>query len=376
MATLRGVPGGGQLWLVTDANGNGLAYQLVYEIPGTGRFMAWTISSPEELEAITGTQSPVADRSIVHEDLYRQGVLQFGISRELANTDEHPFDGWAANFEKEAQIRPWLRDPEMLALAAMATLEGRTPTEAEVATTQWHQSRNETQRKWAGLVASDPQTARQIQADNRLKVSDMLRKAGISGVGQSAQELMADRWTSGDWSDVFIEDQIRRLQNPAFGELDPTLAGALSGTQIKRASEYADDVRTLASRWLGPVYGSWDEATVQSWAGKLATDPTAMDSITEELKRQRLALFPEYTNPELDYESIAQPWRGVVSNIWGEVADEKGAIFERILKMNDRAGAEQLLRQEGMRNGNKKVTQDSMLAMADAFGGAAPRKAI
>ncbi len=376
MATMRGVPGGAQLWLVTDASGNGLAYQLVYEIPGTGRFMAWTISSPEELEAITGTQSPAADRSIVHEDLYRQGVLQFGISRELANTDEHPFDGWAANFEKEAQIRPWLRDPEILALTAMATLEGRVPSEAELSTTGWWQSRNDTQRKWAGLVASDPQTARQMQEDNRLKVGDMLRQAGIAGVGQQALEVMADRWTVGDWTDVFVADQIRRLQNPALGALDPTLAGALSGVQIKRGSEYADDVRAAAARWLGPTYGRWDEGTVQSWAGKLATDPTAMDAMTEELKRQRLALFPEYANPELDYESIATPWRGVVSSIWGEVADETNPLFERIIKMNDRTGAEQLLRSEGIKTGNAKVTQDSLLAMADAFGGAGPRKAI
>ena len=376
MATMRGVPGGAQLWLVTDAAGNGLAYQLAYQIPGTDRWMNWTISTSEELQAITGSTSPPADRSIVHEDLYRQGVLQFGISRELANTDQHPFDSFTQSFETEAKIRPWLRDPEILALAAAATLEGRTPTEAELASTNWWRTRNDAQRKWAGLVASDPQTARQIQEDNKIKVADMLRQAGVSGVGANTQDLIAERWSTGEWSDVFVTDQIRRLQNPSFGELDKTLQESLAGAPIKRVSEYADDVRAAAARWLGPVYGRWDEGTVQSWAGRLASDPAAMDTMTQELQRQRMALFPEYTNPEIDYESMAQPWRGVVSSIWGEAADETDGTFEQILKLNDRTQAETLLRRVGLQRSNAKVVQDSLMAIGDAFGAAGPREVL
>ena len=376
MATLRSMPGGGQLWLVTDAAGNGLAYQVAYLIPGTDRWMAWTISDPDELMAITGSSSPVADRSIVHEDLYRQGVLQFGITRELVNTDQHPFDSFTASFEKEAEIRPWLRDPEILALTAGALLEGRTPTQAELATTNWFKQRNDKQREWASLVASDPATAAKVQQDNKLRVDALLQQAGIYGVGEAGVSYMAQRWTTGDWSEVYLQDQVRRLQNPNLGPVDESLMASLSGVAVKRQSEYADDVRDIVGRWLGPVHGRWDEAQVQSWAGRLATEPAAQDVLIEELKRQRLAVMPEYDNPNLDYESIAQPWRGVVSTAWGQTADETDPLFERILRMNDRGAAETLLRQSGLERGVTKVRQDAMASIGEAFGAGQARKAI
>jgi hypothetical protein len=79
-------------------------------------------------------------------------------------------------------------------------------------------------------------------------------------------------------------------------------------------------------------------------------------------------LLPEY-DKELTYEQIAQPWRAVVGDVWGERLKETDPLFFKILKMNDMAGAEQVLRKEGLKRNNSKVQQDAVNGLREAFGG-------
>ncbi|HVF75489.1 MAG TPA: hypothetical protein VM938_10610 [Acidimicrobiales bacterium] len=376
MADLRNVPGGAELLLIGDpSKGQNYWYHLSYTIPGTNTRMVWAFpAGTDTVKAITGETAPAA-RQVTWDTFRGEGMLHFGTVNELVNRSEHPFDAFVADFEKEAQIRPWLRDAEVLALTAQAILEGRTVTQAELQTTKWWTSRNEAQRQWAALVAGDPAQARRIQEDNRIKVAEMLRKSGLQGVPESAVHLMADRLTVGDWSEEYVGEQARRLVNPTLGAVDPALTGAIGKAPVRTGVDFIEDVRAEARRWLGPVHGRWDDALVQKWAGRLATEPGAQDMLTEELRRQRLALFPEYEDERLDYESIAQPWRGVVSTVWGQVADESDAMFERIVRMNDRTTAEGLLRSEGLKRGVKKVTADGLEALSAAFAGGGVRKA-
>ena len=83
----------------------------------------------------------------------------WGTSTEILDTEEDPLEGWASRWDRERQVRPYLNDPEVYALYASAALEGRSVSTAELESTQWFQTRTETERSWLITNASDPLTA-------------------------------------------------------------------------------------------------------------------------------------------------------------------------------------------------------------------------
>ncbi|MFO7165527.1 MAG: hypothetical protein DIU75_019605, partial [Mycolicibacterium hassiacum] len=139
---------------------------------------------------------------------------------------------------------------------------------------------------------------------------------------------------------------------------------------LDRTREREDEVRQMIQRWLGPAYAAnWTDQHIAEWAGRLRNDPDAKQELEDVLRKHRMALFPEYDNPNLTYEDIAAPWRGVVQQIWGQTADETDPLFMRIVRTNDLATAEQILRTEGLRRGIGTVVNDVMAAATSAFGG-------
>jgi hypothetical protein len=134
-----------------------------------------------------------------------------------------------------------------------------------------------------------------------------------------------------------------------------------------------EEINDLVNEWLGPKLAKgWSTRDKELWAHRMRETADggegAKDQLIDELKRQRLALLPEY-DKELTYEQIAQPWRAVVGDVWGERLKETDPLFFKILKMNDMAGAEQVLRREGLKRNNSKVQQDAVNGLREAFGG-------
>ena len=366
---LNAVPGGGQLWQV------GADWYVVYMVPGTEVPMAWKV---DDVAAVAGPGVwPTARRTFAsEEELRAAGALVFGNSRELANMSEHPFDGFVELFGKEAEIRPWLRDPEIAALHAMAALEGRALTDAEIQTTDWWQSHNAQERSWILAAAADPASARLTVDDNRRAWRDKLVAAGISNPPDTLVNWIADRVTAGTWSQSKAAEQVLAIANPHAGiELDSEIVPLLQHVESKHGAlqTLAGDirgVRTTVERWLGPALASgWTDAEIERWAGKLAVDPQAALELEETLRGQRLAAFPEYADERLTYESIAAPWRSVFMNVWGQPPDELDPLFAEIVRTNDRAAAEERLRDEGLRRGVGYVVDRALQDTGAAMGG-------
>lgn len=90
--------------------------------------------------------------------------------------------------EKEAKIRPWLKDEEMVELLAEATLEGRTVTDAEWQSTDWWRSHTQAQRDWLLLAQSDsfnfssnlPADAISKIDNDKLFIKNLMEQSGIS----------------------------------------------------------------------------------------------------------------------------------------------------------------------------------------------------
>ena len=362
---LHQVPPGAEVWEVEGR------HFLVWYVPFTDPPvpLAWFVSSSEERKAL-GIDTKKIDRKFKSWDqFYATGVLRHGDTRELVNTRVHPWELLKQHYEQEVAIKPYLADPEILALWAAAMMEGREITEGELKTTNWWRTHSQAEREWLLLNASDPATAERLISDNRLRVADLLRSSGVANASEALINLIADNWTQGKWTEVYALQQIRLLADPyAEGELDPELRGMTKG--LDRTREREDEVRQMIQRWLGPAYAAnWTDQHIAEWAGRLRNDPDAKQELEDVLRKHRMALFPEYDNPNLTYEDIAAPWRGVVQQIWGQTADETDPLFMRIVRTNDLATAEQILRTEGLRRGIGTVVNDVMAAATSAFGG-------
>lgn len=369
-----GIPGGAQIW---KNEGDGYWYA-IYTVPGSQPPvpLAWRIESNDDVAAIFGPGNEwKLDRTLTAEQWRAEGVLSFGPSRQLANLSEHPFDAFTANFNTEANIRPWLRDPEILALTTRAILEGREVTDAELAGTNWWRTHTEAERSWIGEYAKDPKTAQQKIQDGWDNVRKTMIQLGVSNPPEQLVQLIANRVTAGTWSQAYAQNQISKLADPfAPGTMDPTLSLwvndlAKGGVKLNTLAENTGKVDELVKRWLGPAYAkSISKDQMMVWAGRLRNDPQAEEEIVAELKRKRLSLFPEYENENLSYEDIASTWRGVVTQMWGQAPDETDPLFQQIVRMNDLSSAQELLRREGLQRNVGTVVDQSLSDLGAVFG--------
>ncbi len=331
--------------------------------------LVWKVSGAD-VQAL-GIGRPT--RTISATTFARSGALAMGDSRELLNTTEDPVKVIQSNYDTEVRVKPWLADPDMMALWVGAALEGRSMSDAEMQGTEWWRTHSATERQWLALNASDPTTADRLVVDNRLRVADLFGQAGIDDASLDLMNLIADNWTQGLWTEVYATNQLRLLADPLLtGTVDPMIADFRDGLDSTRENE--DVVRDMISNWLGPAYSqNWSQNHIDVWASRLREDPDAQLELEDILKRHRLALFPDYENPNLSYEDIAAPWRGVWSQIWGQQPDETDPLFTQIVRLNDLASATALLRDEGLTQGNATVVNNAVGAVGRSFGGSVRR---
>jgi hypothetical protein len=360
---LINLPQGAEVWRV------GADLWVVYYVPNTNPPvpMGWKVP-PSEVAAL-GISGQ--DRTMSADQFFSTGVLDMGVTTEIPRTAEgvHPFDIMVREYQQEVQVKPWLADPEILAIWAEAAMEGRQISDADLQLTEWWRTHNAQERAWITLNATDPATANQVIADNRLNVMNMMQEAGIDNASVELINFVADQWTTGNWTQAYAMTQINGLADPyARVELDPDLAQYAAGLDTSQGREM--EVRDLVNLWLGPAYAAgWTSQNIAQWAGEFRNNPDAETELTEILRGQRMALFPEYTNPNLTYEDIAGAWRGVWQSAWGEMPDESNPLFTQIVRMNDITSANRLLRQEGLKVGNATVSQSLLGDIAGAFGG-------
>lgn len=360
------VPGDPAVWRNSDTN---QAY-LVYTVPGTDIPLLYTISD-SELETVLGpTWDGKVDLVAPTATINSYGALGMGTFAEIYNKTDNPFDAWVTLVERQAAVRPWLRDPEVLAGLAEAMLEGRPYTEAEFQQTQWWRSRSEGERQWALVMEADPRTAEGYIGDNRIVTQRELERMGVDNIPGPLVSFMADQYTTGAWTEAYWQNQMTAVSDPASGiAMDPALNQYLSADMATTQAR-EEQVRQLAFQWLGPVYGNLSESQVDAWARKFRVSEDAVDEFADHLRSQRLALFPQHENPNLTYEDIAGPWRNFMQNMWGQTPDETDPLFGTLIRNNDQTINAQLLRSEGLNRGVGTVTQDLQTQALRAFGGA------
>jgi hypothetical protein len=82
--------------------------------------------------------------------------------------------------------------------------------------------------------------------------------------------------------------------------------------------------------------------------------------LTQKLRAQRLALYPQY-DENLTYDDIASPWRSFYTQQWGqEVVDERNSSFQKLIELNSTEEGAKWMRKEGLKRGVKKVEEDAL----------------
>ena len=369
---LHGVPGGGEMWRIADKT------YIVYNIPDADPpvYLRWLVPN-EEVAAIFGPDvTPTYTRVLSREQSRSLGMLDFGVSTELANFDDDPFLTWAQTMETQAAVQPWILEDDYQSLIAMAMLEGRTLTEAEIQSTEWWQTHNQAQREWMKLYHGDAEEAEQRIEDNRIRAFNTLREAGIEEPTDAMINYMGDQVTKGNWSLSYFQQQARAASDPYSGiDLDSGLKKIIGTAQPGTTQDQTDEVRSMVRTWLGPVHGDWADTQIQKWAGTLRNDPDGQTALLEHLRKQRLALFPQFEDESLTYEDIASPWRTFGTQMWGQQMDETDPLFATMIRNNDAGVNGTLLRQEGMKRNITTVRQSLREGLLTA-GGSSVRQAL
>lgn len=360
------------MWRIADKT------YIVYDIPDADPpvYLRWLVPN-EEVAAIFGPGvTPTYKRVLSREASRSLGMLDFGVSTELANFDDDPFLTWAQTMETQAAVQPWILDDDYQALIAMAMLEGRTLTEAEIQGTEWWESHNQAQREWMKLYHGDAEEAERRIEDNRIRAFNTLREAGIEEPTDAMINYMGDQVTKGNWSLSYFQQQARAVSDPFSGiDVDSGLKKAMGTAQPGTTQDQITEVRDMVRTWLGPVHGDWADTQVQKWAGTLRNDPDGQTLLLDHLRKQRLALFPQFEDDSLTYEDIASPWRTFGTQIWGQQMDETDPMFATMIRNNDAGLNGQLLREEGMKRNITNVRQSLKEGLL-AAGGSSVRQAL
>jgi len=366
------LPGKPEVWIDRSTGKVYMVYMVPDQEPELP--MVWWVDDEELMNEYMGGTYQDGDWTIDREfsgqaELDATGALDFGTVDEIVLRGENPFSGWASQFERQKEVLPWLSDPEVAALWASSYLEGRQPNDAELASTDWFMDKTAGEQQWVSLLWSQPETAAQLEASNRLAVTQLMEQSGISGANEASINYIADQWTKGLWTDVQRNMQIALMADPQKeGQRDQGLLEASQSSGYTTTTDQLLYVEQEARRWLGPVYGNMSDEQLETWAAKIRNDPNAKDAFQQELSRQRMSVMPGYENPDLTYEDIATPWRNFVFNSWGQNPTESDDYFQKVLQMNDSSEAAVLLRTEGLNRQIGKVEDSFVESLGRSFG--------
>jgi hypothetical protein len=370
------VPEGAWLW-----NVEGKLY-LAYEVPGSegeiykGKpmYMAYEVVGNDAKKAglLTADAPNATLNAEVNKAFFDSVAVLAGNTDQLSADIDHPFASFTDTLRTQIQVAPWLADNEAIALLAEAAVEGRTVTDAEWQTTTWWKEHTQAERDWLRTYNSDPATATQNITDAQLSVQNSLVAAGVSNAPDSLVDWIANKFVSGQWSEIYTTEQLGLFADPyAQGTRDTELENYLSSTAltgVDRTTQREREVEELFNTWLGPTLGKLTDSEKAEIAGRMRDDPDYKDTLVDSLKQSRLAAFSAYTNPELTYEDIARPWRNLTTSVWGQTADETQGWWQEMVKSNDFTTAQTTLREKGLENNIAQVTQDATQALTQALG--------
>ncbi len=364
----EGIPNGGEIVKARDK------YYILYKIPNTALSLSYE-ATENDIEGLYPLNfDEQSFREVSEEDIAL--TVPFGniaelYDPELLQSGLTPWEGFVGYLDKEAELRPWLEDEEMVFLLAEATLEGRVVTDAEWKTTNWWRTSTQGQRDWL-LVSQGkpldelPADAKSKLRDDKIAIRDALLEAKISNPSDELVNWISYKLTTGGWTPAYTINQIDLLSND--GDIDEDLSSFISGDGITIEGTRAGEtkVENIYTEILGPVFGQMNDQLRRTEANKLRNDPNYEFNLREKLIGQKKSLFPQYAE-NATYEEFATPWLNFTNNAWGEQVDPSSVQFQEVLTLNNSVEASKYLTQQGLDLGKSKVVNEALQGLK-AFG--------
>ena len=364
----EGIPNGGEIVKAGDK------YYILYKIPNTALSLSYE-ATENDIEGLYPLNfDEQSFREVSEEDIAL--TVPFGniaelYDPELLQSGLTPWEGFVDYLDKEAELRPWLEDEEMVFLLAEATLEGRVVTDAEWKTTNWWRTSTQGQRDWLLLSQGKPldelpADAKAKLQDDKIAIRDALLEAEISNPSDELVNWISYKLTTGGWTPVYTLDQIDLLSND--GDIDEDLSSFISGDGITIEGTRAGEtkVENIYTEILGPVFGQMSDELKRMEGSKLRNDPNYEFKLREKLMGQKKSLFPQYAE-NATYEEFATPWLNFTNNAWGEQVDPASVQFQEVLTLNNSVEASKYLTQQGLDLGKSKVVNEALQGLK-AFG--------
>ena len=373
----------GQMYLGYQVPG---AYGQIYD--GNPMFMLYEVLGNDLVEAgiISPGGSPQVNVILGSKTDLNQYGLIVGGTDEISDDVEHPFIKFVENFENGKRINPWLNDTrinpnsgvtyqqEAIEFLAEQAIEqwSAEETQARFEGTAWYQQSTSTQRQWLTTQLTQPQTASQLLGDKQLEVKAQMESSGIESPPDALINYFAEKSVTGTWTDLYTTDQIALLADPYKpGARDTNLINFIEGVGIgslNRTAVAEKEVQDMYRQYLGPSLGNASATEISEKAGQLRNNPDAANELKSYLEQQRLAMFPNYTNPTLRYNDIVQPYKNLVNQVWGQEADETSDWFIQMVQNNDIESAYKTLRDKGIELEIERVQNQALQDLESAIG--------
>ena len=364
---------------------------VVWKVPGTEFYMRYNVTDTQLSQFYSGRQMPITQTATT--DMWANSVY-FGYIQELPERvllqGENPFIGFTEQLDAAYKASPHLaEDKELLALWIEGLVEDRDITDYEWEATDWFTKQPQERIDWLvlsrgkGINADDlPADAQVLRDENRVLWRAKLISAGVDGVdtivdanGVSFAEWFADQVTQGiqGFSDTLADAQIIGLADSKSGiEVNADIKNWLDGKKLGGTRTGQTAAQNTAYKWLGPLYGKLDSASLEEAAGiyrNAESDIVGQQLLDEKYKAMRKSLFGvDVYDENMTYEDIATPWRNFVFNFLGERMPETTDAWLSILKANDQTEANKILTIFGLNNDNKKVLDTVTDEMATSVG--------
>jgi len=150
-------------------------------------------------------------------------------------------------------------------------------------------------------------------------------------------------------------------------EIDKEFADVLANGVIDYSNKGEQEVKTLIETWLPPQLRQPYLDNLTSYAGMYLNDPNFENEFVEKMKDERFSFYPSWDR-EIPMSNILSNAMTMVETFWGIKPGETDAIINQLVSINDTSKWEEIIRKEGIKQGNPQMVEQLFGAMDATWG--------
>jgi len=193
-----------------------------------------------------------------------------------------------------------------------------------------------------------------------------------ASVDDKTMEWIANKVVMGSWDNNKARSQLFRLVDKYRDTpLDKDLESFITNSTIEQTTVGEKEVMTVIDDWLPPSAKKDYIDEIGKHAGEYRQDASYLETLENELKDARYALYPQY-DKETKWSVIDRITKNTIKNKWDMEIDPDGKygyVYNKVATLNDVNEANKYLVQEGLANNIGSVVNDFARDMISSFGG-------